>query len=103
MEPATTLAIIILIIAILILVYYYLESTKNLYIALRKNALTYTKLKGYYDYDPSVSLSYAMMGHRPINVINVDQYWKYIAPTFSGYIDTSGKLTKDTGSRFYCL
>ena len=81
----------------------FLDTAKTYYRDIRKNGLTYEKLKGYYDYDPKVSLSYAMMGHRPVNIINVDQYWKYIAPTFGGYINTSGQIAKDEGKRFYCL
>lgn len=81
----------------------FLDTAKTYYRDIRKNGLTYEKLKGYYDYDPKVSLSYAMMGHRPVNIINVDQYWKYIAPTFSGFINTSGQVAKDEGKRFYCL
>ena len=81
----------------------FLDTAKTYYRNIRKNGLTYEKLKGYYDYNPVVSLSYAMMGHRPINIINVDQYWKYIAPTFSGFINTSGTISKDEGKRFYCL
>lgn len=81
----------------------FLDTAKTYYREMRKNNLTYEKLKGYYDYNPAVSLSYAMMGHRPVNIINVDQYWKYIAPTFGGYINTSGQIAKDEGKRFYCL
>jgi len=81
----------------------FLDTAKSYYQDIRKNGLKYEKLKGYYDYDANVSGSYAMMGHRPVNIINVDQYWKYIAPTFSGYINTSGTISKDEGKRFYCL
>jgi len=81
----------------------FMSAIQATYDELRKNNLTYEKLKGYYDYDPDVSGSYAMMGHRPINIINVDQYWKYIAPTFTGYINTSGQTATDNGTRFYCL
>lgn len=83
--------------------YNFKETIKTYYKDIRKNNLTYIKLKGYYDYDPEVSKSYAMMGHRPVNIINVDEYWKYIAPTFSGFINTSGGISKDEGKRFYCL
>lgn len=79
------------------------DSIKNRYIDLRKNKLTYEVLNGYYSYNPNISKSYAMKGVKPVNIINIDQYWKYIAPTFSGYIDTSGELAKDAGRRFYCL
>lgn len=81
----------------------FMTPIQNKYIEIRKNSLTYEKLKGYYDYDPDVSKSYAMMGHRPINIINIDQYWKYIGPTFNGYINTSGQVAFDNGTRFYCL
>ena len=80
---------------------------------LRKNVLTYEKLNGYYSYDSDYILykgydgqnhnSYAMKGHRPINVINVDQYYKYIAPTFTGYLNTKGTISYDYARRFYCL
>ena len=83
------------------------------YEKLRKNNLTYDKLNGYYSFDPNFILytgydnkqhnSYVMRGHRPINIINVDQYYKYIAPTFTGYINTSGGISYDEARRFYCL
>ena len=89
------------------------NTIKDTYLNLRKNNLTYEKLNGYYSYDPKYIIytghdnkthnSYAMAGHRPMNVINVDQYYKYIAPTFSGYINTSGGVSKDEARRFYCL
>ena len=78
-------------------------TAESYYKDIRKNGLKYEKLKGFYDANPDISLSYAMKGHRPVNIINVDQYWKYIAPTFSGYINTSGTNSKDEGKRFYCL
>ena len=43
-----------------------------------------------------------MQGCKPVNVINVDEYYKYIAPAFSGYLDTDGKTQKTT-LYFYCL
>ena len=89
------------------------NTIKDTYLNLRKNNLTYEKLNGYYSYDPLYITyrgydnknhnSYVMRGHRPINIINVDQYYKYIAPTFSGYINTSGTISKDEARRFYCL
>ena len=75
---------------------------KNKYIELRKNQLTIKNLNGYYDYDYEVSGSYAMRGKKPINVINVDEYYKYIAPAFTGYINTEG-ATAYTSTYFYCL
>lgn len=83
------------------------------YADLRNGNLNYDNLYGYYSYNPTfinytgrdgeVHTSFAMTGSRPINVINIDQYWKYIAPTFSGYTDTAGALAYDYGKRFYCL
>ena len=70
---------------------------------IRSKGLTEEKLKGSYSYDPMIMDSYAMQGNRPFNFINVDQYWKYISPTFTGYINTDGKLSYDGGARFYCL
>ena len=72
------------------------------YNELRKGNLNITNLDGYYNYDPEVSKSYAMQGCKPFNVINVDEYYKYIAPAFSGYLDTEGK-TQYTTLYFYCL
>lgn len=81
----------------------FADSIKARYKNLRAKRLTYEKLNGYYSYDPAISGSYAMHGVKPISIINIDQYWKYIAPTFTGYIDTSGNLVYDQGKRFYCL
>ena len=91
----------------------FYNTITDTYLNLRKNNLTYEKLNGYYSYDPNYIVytgqdgkthnSYVMKGHRPINIINVDQYYKYIAPTFSGYINTSGTTSYDEAKRFYCL
>ena len=78
------------------------QSVKDLYIVLRKNALTIEKLNGYYDFNPEISKSFAMMGTRPINMVNIDEYFKYIAPAFTGYLDTSGNNAYTT-LYFYCL
>lgn len=78
------------------------QPIKDLYIELRKNELTIEKLNGYYDFDPEVSKSFAMMGSRPINMVNIDEYFKYIAPAFTGYTDTSGNNAWTT-LYFYCL
>lgn len=85
----------------------------NEYAKLRNGNLNYDQLYGYYSYNPNfisytghdgeTHSSYAMRGDRPINVINIDQYFKYIAPTFSGYISTEGTTAYDYGKRFYCL
>lgn len=78
------------------------QPIKTKYIELRKSSLTIENLDGYYDFNPEVSKSYAMKGARPINVINIDEYFKYIAPEFGGYIDTSGNVAQ-TDLYFYCL
>lgn len=89
------------------------QNIMNTYDSLRKNNLNYNMIEGYYSYDGRYITyltsngqtvnSYAMQGHRPINVVNIDQYYKYIAPTLTGYINTSGKIDNDGGKRFYCL
>lgn len=80
----------------------YSSNIKNRYIELRKNNLTIEKLNGYYDFNPAISHSYAMTGVKPLNMINVDEYYKYIAPAYSGYLDTSGNVAR-TKTYFYCL
>jgi hypothetical protein len=44
-----------------------------------------------------------MRGLRPLIAYNVDEYFKYIAPTYDGYINTSGQKVYDSGDFFYCL
>lgn len=78
------------------------QPIKTKYIELRKSLLTIENLDGYYDFNPEISKSYAMKGARPINVINIDEYFKYIAPNFGGYLDTSGQVAQ-TDLYFYCL
>lgn len=75
---------------------------KQKYIELRKEALTIEKLNGFYDFDPAVSKSYAMMGGRPMVAYNIDEYYKYISPAFEGFIDTTGNKAY-TKTFFYCL
>ena len=58
-------------------------------------------LNGYYDFDPTISGSYAMQGVRPYVVYNADEYFKYIAPARTGYITTEGK-TAFTDTYYYC-
>ena len=93
---------------------------------LRKNSVDIDKLDGYYnshaifgrkeiqswkqiledsnsDLLRTTLTSPSKLGYRPYMLTNVDQYFKYIAPTFSGYINTSGVLTRDNGTFFYCL
>lgn len=102
-------------------------SIMSRYVNLRKGKLTMDEMDGYYnalpipgrrdidswrdiilDVDNTEQLmgnirSYAKLGKRPVMIYNVDQYYKYIAPTISGFINTSGNKVYDTGSFFYCL
>jgi len=75
---------------------------KEKYIELRKELLTIENLNGFYDFNPAVSKSYAMMGGRPLVAYNIDEYYKYIDPAFNGFIDTTGN-TSYTKTFFYCL
>lgn len=75
---------------------------KTKYIELRKELLTIEKLNGFYDFDPAISKSYAMMGGRPMVAYNIDEYYKYISPAFEGFIDTTGNKAY-TKTFFYCL
>lgn len=89
------------------------STIENEYAKLRNGNLNYDSLYGYYSYNPTfisytgvdgkIHNSYAMQGNRPMNVINIDEYYKYISPTISGYINTEGKTAYDYGKRFYCL
>ena len=66
------------------------------------NQLTVDKIKGSYAFDPIVNLSKAMEGARPMILVNVDEYQKYIAPSITGYINTANqKVTSD--AFYYCL
>ena len=68
-----------------------------------KNNLTYEKITGAYECNPSVFGSYAMMGIRPVVAIGLDEYYKYFATTKTGYFDTSGtKIIEDTPNFAYC-
>ena len=59
------------------------------YRALRVNDLNYNTIVGAYECDPNVFDSYAMKGLRPIIAIGLDEYYKYIAPTTTGYYTTT--------------
>ena len=104
----------------------YNDAIQIQYQDLRKNSVDIDKLDGYYnshaifgkgeiqswkqileadnaDALRSSLLSPSKLGYRPYMLTNVDQYFKYIAPTFSGYINTSGEVARDNGTFFYCL
>lgn len=66
--------------------------------------LSQKKIEDSYNYSPETySNSYAMKGVRPFIIHNIDEYYKYLAPTKSGYYDTNGNLQKDSGSFYYAL
>ena len=87
------------------------DEIKNKYKAFRgaddgssvKNNLTYEKITGAYECNPTVFGSYAMMGIRPVIAIGLDEYYKYFATTKTGYFDTTGtKIIEDTPNFAYC-
>ena len=63
--------------------------------------ISYNKIEGYYACDPDITKSYAMQGQRPLVAINVDEWYKYIGPVKTGYINTSGENGYDSGSFYY--
>lgn len=67
---------------------------------------TYSSWKELLEYKVQMNniTSFAKIGKRPIMIDNVDQYYKYINPTLSGYTNTSGNTkANDQGRHFYCL
>ena len=103
------------------------ETIKITYDSMRKNELNLDALDGYYNSHPILGrgdidswkgietdeeqgmtallpkiISYAKIGKKPIMIYNVDEYYKFIAPSVSGYIDTSGN-TNYTSTFYYCL
>mgnify|MGYP006988851803 FL=1 len=56
---------------------------------MRVNDLNQNTIVGAYECDPGVFDSYAMRGLRPIVAIGLDEYYKYIAPTTTGYYTTA--------------
>ena len=79
------------------------NNIKARYGELRGVKLTYDTINGYYNFDPAVSKSIAMEGQRPIVITNIDEYVKYIAPSKTGYTDTTGKSGVISDAFFYCL
>lgn len=80
----------------------YEDDIQSAYRTLVGSRISYEQLAGYFNFDPTVTKSLAMEGQRPIVTINVDEYYKYIAPAFSGFIDQEGN-TSYTQTFFYCL
>lgn len=89
---------------------YFVEESsvvRNRYQVLRGRTLTINKLNGYYNFDYNISREYCMKGIRPINVINANQYYKYISPSIDGYVnginDDGSLKMRTTSAYFYCL
>lgn len=106
---------------------FFLDNIKSEYDSLRKNnKLTLTQINAYYnsypipeypeydswkdilaDSNPSARqkeiISYARIGKKPLMIYNVDEYFKYIAPSITGYTNTEGNKAYDTGVYFYAL
>ena len=59
------------------------------YQRLRVNDLNYSSIVGAYECTSDVFGSWAMKGIRPIIAIGLDEYYKYIAPTTTGYYSTT--------------
>ena len=80
------------------------DSIQSKYRDLRSaSRLTYDTIEGSYLCDPSVFDSYAMRGLRPIIVIGLDEYVKYIAPSITGYYNTDGNIVMDTNAYAYAV
>jgi len=80
------------------------ENIKNKYYSLRTDSkLTYENIDGAYLCSPEVFDSYAMRGLRPIIAIGLDEYYKYVAPSKTGYYNTSGELKYDNNSYAYAV
>jgi hypothetical protein len=84
----------------------YETEIRNKYLDLRANRLSIDNLNGYYNFNSAFSNSEAMNGILPINFINADQYYKYIAPAISGYVGLNEYNQMDTlytSGYYYCL
>jgi hypothetical protein len=64
----------------------------------------------WYDSDPDMTGSYAMMGDRPLMALNMDEYFKYITPTnenakntIYGRLTDSGQYSVEKDTYFYAL
>ena len=81
----------------------FMTQIQNRYRELRQGNLTIEKLLGYNNFDYNVSHSEAMNGILPINIINADEYYKYIDPAITGYIPPEGGGLKKESGYYYCL
>lgn len=106
---------------------FFLDNIKKMYDSLRKNnKLTLTQVNAYYNSYPIPAypeydswkdiladsnsearrkeiISYARIGKKPLMIYNVDEYFKYIAPSITGYVNTKGETAYDNGVYFYAL
>ena len=67
------------------------------YRELRVNHLDYGPIKDAYECLSTSFDSWAMKGIRPVIAIGLDEYYKYLAPTVTGYYDTTGAFLKLPG------
>ena len=80
------------------------DEIANKYRNLRSDSkLTYETIDGAYLCNAAVFDSYAMRGIRPIIAIGLDEYYKYVAPSKTGYYNTSGALVYDNNSYAYAV
>lgn len=80
----------------------FIKEIKTKYRDLRSSVLTKEKIENSYNFSPETyTNSYAMKGSRPLIIHNVDEYYKYLAPMYSGYRNTSGDKKFDSGSFLY--
>lgn len=83
------------------------NQVRDYYRTLRGRNLTIAKLNGYYNFDYNISKDYCMKGILPINIINANQYYKYIDPSITGYVngidDAGNPIMRKTDAYFYCL
>lgn len=82
----------------------YSAEIKDKYNSIRTaDKVSYENVNGYYNFNPTYTHSLAMKGQRPLAVYNIDEYYKYISPSLTGFIDTSGNLANDSWGHLYCL
>jgi hypothetical protein len=88
------------------------EDFEGTYKSLRGSSLTLSNLIGYFNFNPSFTGDYCMLGTLPISVFNANQYYKYILPGMrtvsnGGYVSGIDKLNNPeksySSSYYYCL
>lgn len=82
----------------------YSADIKEKYNSLRTaDKISYENVDGYYNFNPKYTKSLAMEGQRPLAIYNIDEYYKYLSPSLTGFIDTSGNIANDSWGHLYCL